>query len=177
MTKYFLFIFCDKPSSKIEEVMDTIKLVSDCTKSNYLLSDKSNSIIIHFSSEVDINDLREYVYITISQYSKIFFMLECNEKTLLAMSDENLKHLVNLNDKMTDTNNFTYRNNPESLTESQDDEIEENDSDIMALKLLSSVKKNCKLPTLNEILDKISEQGVQSLTELEIQILNTYSKN
>lgn len=170
MVKYFLFIFCSKPSSKIEEIMDNIKLISDSPKSNYILSEKTNTIIVHFSSSVDIKDLREYVYISLSEYSNFFFMTECNDSTVITMTQEHIDHLLNLDDNMTDVDHLTYND----IIENDDNE---EDSDIMALKLMNSVKKNCKLPTLNEILDKISEDGIESLTKLEKEILNNYSKN
>lgn len=157
--------------------MDVIKLVSDSPKSNYLISEKSNNVVIHFNSDVEINDLREYVYISLSQYSNFFFMLECNNKTMMAMSKENLQHLIDLGDNVSDNVIINFRDILDNIPEDELDSDNMEDSDITALKLMGSVKKNSKLPTLNEILDKISETGVESLNNLEIEILKSYSKN
>jgi hypothetical protein len=43
--------------------------------------------------------------------------------------------------------------------------------------LLEEMEDEIKTPTLNEILDKISEKGISSLSGLEKEILNEYSKN
>jgi hypothetical protein len=86
------------------------------------------------------------------------------------MTQEHIDHLLNLGDNMSDVE---YLANPNIIENDDEDE----DSDITALKLMNSVKKNCKLPTLNEILDKISDNGIETLTTLEKEILNSYSKN
>jgi hypothetical protein len=43
--------------------------------------------------------------------------------------------------------------------------------------LLDEMEDEIKTPTLNEILDKISEKGLSSLSGFEKEILNKYSKN
>ena len=56
------------------------------------------------------------------------------------------------------------------------DEEEEYDDDFVAL-LLNEVKKNLKTPTLDQLLDKIKSEGVESLTQYEMGLLESHSKN
>lgn len=104
-------------------------------------------------------------------------MLECNDKTLMAMSKENLEHLIDLGDNLSDSVIINFRDIMDSFSEEDFEGENSEDSDITALKLMGSVKKNSKFPTLNEILDKITDQGIESLSKLETEILNSYSKN
>ena len=41
---------------------------------------------------------------------------------------------------------------------------------------LNIEKEPIKIPTLDEILDKINDKGIKSLNETELQVLNNYSK-
>jgi hypothetical protein len=59
--------------------------------------------------------------------------------------------------------------------DSQDQE-DEYDDDFVAL-LLNEVKKNLKTPTLDQLLDKIKSEGVESLTQYEMGLLESHSKN
>jgi NADPH-dependent 7-cyano-7-deazaguanine reductase QueF-like protein len=58
----------------------------------------------------------------------------------------------------------------------QQDQEEEYDDDFVAL-LLNEVKKNLKTPTLDQLLDKIKSEGVESLTQYEMGLLESHSKN
>ena len=42
--------------------------------------------------------------------------------------------------------------------------------------LMKQVKKNLQLPTLDQLLDKVSEHGVESLTPYEKATLDNYSQ-
>jgi hypothetical protein len=43
--------------------------------------------------------------------------------------------------------------------------------------LLEEMEDEIKVPTLNQILDKINEKGLSSLSGFEKEILDEYSKN
>jgi hypothetical protein len=55
-----------------------------------------------------------------------------------------------------------------------EDEMEDND-EFVAL-LLNQLRGNMKQPSLDELLDKINNSGVESLTSYEKGILDNYSK-
>ena len=57
------------------------------------------------------------------------------------------------------------------------DEIDDEDGedDIMT-DLMKQVKKNLQLPTLDQLLDKVVEHGVDSLTPYEKATLDNYSQ-
>jgi hypothetical protein len=62
---------------------------------------------------------------------------------------------------------------PKGKLENYYDEDNEND---IALMLLNEIKKNLNTPSLDQLLDKMVEQGVDSLTPYEKAILDNYSQ-
>jgi NADPH-dependent 7-cyano-7-deazaguanine reductase QueF-like protein len=87
------------------------------------------------------------------------------------MSEENKKHLFNLeNTEDNDGIEMVF------VPKDQQDQEEEYDDDFVAL-LLNEVKKNLKTPTLDQLLDKIKSEGVESLTQYEMGLLESHSKN
>jgi len=62
---------------------------------------------------------------------------------------------------------------PKGKFENYYDEDNEND---IALMLLNEIKKNLNTPSLDQLLDKMVEQGVDSLTPYEKAILDNYSQ-
>ena len=90
------------------------------------------------------------------------------------MSEENKKHLFNLEN--TDDNDVIDGIEMVFVPKDQQDQEEEYDDDFVAL-LLNEVKKNLKTPTLDQLLDKIKSEGVESLTQYEMGLLESHSKN
>jgi hypothetical protein len=87
------------------------------------------------------------------------------------MSEENKKHLFNL-ENIDDNDGVEMVYVPKDPEEHE----EEYDEDFVAL-LLNEVKKNLKTPSLDQLLDKIKSEGVESLTQYERGILESHSKN
>ena len=88
------------------------------------------------------------------------------------MPDDIKAHLLDLDN---DTEEVDIRINMPKMGKSVDD-MSEMAEDFVSF-LLEEMEDEIKTPTLNEILDKISEKGLSSLSGLEKEILNEYSKN
>ena len=87
------------------------------------------------------------------------------------MSEDNKKHLFDLeNNTGSDGIEMVF------VPKDPEDYEEEYDDDFVAL-ILNEVKKNLKTPTLDQLLDKIKSDGVDSLTTYEMGVLESYSKN
>jgi hypothetical protein len=81
------------------------------------------------------------------------------------------EHLFDLeNDNNEISINMDLNQNKKSF-----DDMEEED-DFVAL-LLNEVKSKVKAPSLDQLLDKIASNGVDSLTQFEKDTLDSYSKN
>ena len=175
MLKYFLILYCEKPSRNIDQMVNDLKSLSDSKRVRWFHSDEHSSVIFHFSSNLDTQELKELIYLSFCQYSTFFILTEMTENTMLGMSQENMEHLLNIDDEPIDFEaNPTVEQIEDMLDEmTVDGEI---DSELLAMTLMSNVKKNSRIPTLNELLDKINEGGINSLNDFEKEILDSYSK-
>ena len=77
---------------------------------------------------------------------------------------ENASVDVSINIDLYDTNVF------------EDEFDEEDEDDFMAL-VLNRVKDKVKKPSLDQLLEKVGNKGVESLTPFEKDTLDAYSKN
>ena len=53
---------------------------------------------------------------------------------------------------------------------------DEEDEDDIVTTLMNQIKKNLQVPTLDQLLDKVSDNGVESLTPYEKATLDNYSQ-
>jgi hypothetical protein len=176
MKKYFLIVYCENPITKSELMINDLQSIANTNKVRWICPVLSNSMVIHFSSDVNVSELKELLYLSFCQYSSFFILSELTESDMLGMSQENLEHLLSIDGETIDFEQNPTIEEVEQILEdiTMDDEI---DSELLSMKLMGTVKANCKIPTLNDLLDKINEQGFNSLTNNEKQLLNNYSKN
>jgi hypothetical protein len=118
-----------------------------------------------------MSDIHEFLELTAHEMYDSFILSEYNDKVSVFMTDDMKQHLFDLDNesKSEITIKLTANNRVENI---YDDEEED---DIFTL-LLNEVKKNLKLPTMDQLLDKINEHGVESLTSYEKATLDNYSK-
>jgi hypothetical protein len=99
-----------------------------------------------------------------------FILNEYEEKNNIFMSEENKKHLFELN-------NLEENNGKEMKLTSNNIEDYPYEDDEFVSTLMRELKKHLKSPTLDQILDKISIEGFDGLTQFEKGLLENYSKN
>ena len=170
MKKYLLTIFGDfKTNSVSNEIAMALTPLVDSPSLKFQFT--KGVLIFHFGSEIDIKDIHEFLELTSYGLYDSFILSEYTDKVSVFMSEENKKHLFNLE-------NIDDNDGVEMVYVSKDPEEheEEYDDDFVAL-LLNEVKKNLKTPSLDQLLDKIKSEGVESLTQYERGILESHSKN
>jgi hypothetical protein len=171
MKKYLLTIFGEFKSNEIcEEIAIALSPVVDSPNLKFQFT--KGILIFHFASEMDMSDVHEYLEMTSYDLYESFILSEYTDKVSVFMSDENKKHLFDLETNegnsgiemvLAPRNGFQYMDNTE-------------DDEFVAL-LLNDIKKNLKPLTLDQLLDKIKNGGVESLTPFEKGTLDNYSKN
>ena len=171
MKKYLLTIFGEFKSNEIcEEIAIALSPVVDSPNLKFQFT--KGILIFHFASEMDMSDVHEYLEMTSYDLYESFILSEYTDKVSVFMSDENKKHLFDLE---TNEGNsgiemvLAPRNGFQYIDDTEDDEF-------VAL-LLNDIKKNLKPLTLDQLLDKIKNGGVESLTPFEKGTLDNYSKN
>jgi hypothetical protein len=134
---------------------------------------RDNVIIVHFGSEFLLDDIHEFIKMTdeVEETFDMFILSEFNDTVSVHMTDGTDEQLFNLDEE--DENIDMVKVTPKGKLENYYDEDNEND---IALMLLNEIKKNLNTPSLDQLLDKMVEQGVDSLTPYEKAILDNYSQ-
>jgi hypothetical protein len=171
MKKYLLTIFgsfeekdCITIASNLQPIVDSQNL-----KFQY----RDNVIILHFGSEFLLDDIHEFIKMTddVEETFDMFILSEFNDTVSVHMTDGTDEQLFNLDEE--DENIDMVKVTPKGKFENYYDEDNEND---IALMLLNEIKKNLNTPSLDQLLDKMVEHGVDSLTPYEKAILDNYSQ-
>jgi len=176
MKKYLLIVVGDfKPQGISQDIALALTPLVD---SEHLKFQKTDTILIfHFASSVSETEIKDYITGVLFGISNTFILTEMNDKVTLSMPDEFKNHLLNLENGNSETGNslemVKIKNNQYNLQDEVDDELNE---EILAL-ILGKKKHKTRKISLDSVLDKINEKGIESLTSEEKSILESYSKN
>ncbi|NBO23083.1 hypothetical protein EBU94_07085 [bacterium] len=174
MTNYLLIAFGTFQEGVSQDIALALTPVVD---SETLKFQKNESVLIfHFGTEVHPTELKDYIQGVLFGITSTYIMTEMSDKVSVVMPDEFLKHLMDLNSAEGDIPNSLnmtkVKNNQIDIPSIDDDEIDE---DILAL-LLGKKKHKVKRPSIDEILDKIQEKGLNGISPFEREILDNYGK-
>jgi hypothetical protein len=171
MRKYLLTVFGEFNNKEI--IARLGKGMSPIVDSPHLkFQHTKGAMVFHFGSEVSAEEIYDYIVGIFYGMSDSFILTEMTDKTSVYMPDDIKAHLLDLDN---DTEEVDIRINIPKMGKSVDD-MSEMAEDFVSF-LLEEMEDEIKTPTLNEILDKISEKGLSSLSGFEKEILNEYSKN
>ena len=179
--EYMLFLYGDfAESEKITEDI-TLQLVT-ITSSEYLkFTYGEYGAAIHFRSKELFSELKEYIDMVFNEITDQYFLVEIKGNYDIKMTRKMKKDFLNIDGivKKEETRNGTIN------VEEEKNRINniKNFSFEMFLPILDeneflrNRKQEIIEPTVDEILDKIVEKGIQSLTESEKNILDNYGKS
>ena len=169
MNKFLLTVIGDfKDSSVCKEVALTLTPIVDSPHLKFQSS--SGALIFHFASEVNQDEIHDYVQGSLFGIIDCFILTEYTDKVSVCMTKELKDHLFDLENDSEGVIKIDIINNSDFMEEDEDDD------DFVAL-LLNQVKERVKKPSLDYILDKIVNKGMESLSQFEKDTLDSYSKN
>lgn len=169
MKKYLLTIFGEFGTpEKYTEIGITLTPLVDSPSFKFQYG--KEFLIAHFASELNRNEIYEFLEISSYGLYDSFILNEYEEKNNIFMPEENKKHLFELN-------NLEENNGKEMKLTSNNIEDYPYEDDEFVSTLMRELKKHLKPPTLDQILDKISIEGFDGLTPFEKGLLENYSKN
>ena len=185
LTKYILFVFTknDNPQEFAEQIADELSVISDVPKVNFYFGPESTVYTI--STLDSYLDVKDYVDMILDFDTISYILLPYTDDNLsYGLPDEVAKHLFNdgVNDymsgknKICDENDYEVRNmlmnniRAEFFLDFSEFVDEDEDDDI------SQLKYKKRKPTFDELFDKLVDEGIKSLSEEELQLLNQYSK-
>ena len=169
--KYLLTIFGSFEEKDCITIANNLQPIVD--SQNLKFQYRDNVIIVHFGSEFLLDDIHEFIKMTddVEETFDMFILSEFNDTVSVHMTDGTDEQLFNLDEE---TENIDMvKVTPKGKFENYYDEDNEND---IALVLLNEIKKNLNTPSLDQLLDKMVEHGVDSLTPYEKAILDNYSQ-
>ena len=125
----------------------------------------NESCICYFESEMDLISIHTILANKIDRLDVLAILSEVSDKMSVHMSEEVSQHLFDLESEVDKSYDIPGL------------EGEIDFSDDFAVQLLEEVRRQIKVPTLDDLLDKIKVGGLSSLSPFEKGVLETYSKN
>ena len=174
MKKYLLTLHGDfKTKEMCKDIATTMTPIVDSPHLKF--SHKSNTLLLCFDSEVDREELYSYIEGSLYGLFDYFILSVVDDNLSVCMDPETKGHLF---DTVNDSQNVDYRiDMSKEMFGSEEREIYTEEEDAEYLNdILTELKSKLRKPSLDEILDKIKEKGVESITPYEKDILDNYGK-
>jgi hypothetical protein len=172
---YLLFVYyndtVENPEMTTNEIASRIADQMTSKEAKFMFGDKH--AILHFGSDMVIEEMAGWIDIINDELDCFqYFLIPKPRNSESNMPKDNLDHLLSLKKTKPKNKPTPPRINYE-FKESKDGESYMDLAD-----LIMKIKRPqvCNM-TLDELLDKISFQGMESLTEIEKQKLQEYSKS
>jgi hypothetical protein len=174
--RYMLFIFGD--FTEMETFIDDIsyQLVT-VVSSEYLKFNYGEfGMVLHFRTKETFSELKEYIDMCLEDVVEQYFLMEATENVDIKMDRKLKKDFLNIDGVKKENKNKEV--DVEKLNEEKKKRISNMMDFIIPLSedfVELPIKFKITIPTVDEILDKISEKGIESLTKEEKQILDNYA--
>ena len=173
---YLLFVYYDNTVEDSEtttnEIATQIAEQMTSKEAKFMFGDKH--AIFHFASDIPISEMSGWIDIINDEINCFqYFLIPKPRNSASNMPEDNLDHLLSLKK----TNTKKLRPTPPKINyDFKPSKGGETFMDIADILLNLKRPEVCNM-TLDELLDKISLQGMESLSDLEKQKLEEYSKS
>ena len=135
-----------------------------------------NQIIFSFGTETPKDEIYEYITGILYGLVEIFILTEVVDDFSVSLPKDIKDHLFDLENVGENvTMKLDMERIKKNLDFSFDDEEDDDDDDIISLIFKNKITE--PTPTLDQILDKLYSDGIDSLSSKEKNILETYSQN
>ena len=172
MNKYLLTVFGEFETKEMcQNVALSITPIVDSP--NLKFQHSKGVLLFHFSSEIPKEEIYEYVKGVLYGVTESFILTTITDDVSVSMPEDIYNHLFDLesaNGEIDMKLDMTRIKNNLDFMEQEED-------DLVAL-LLEEMRENnvIKKPSLDQILDKVLTNGMESLSSFEKDTLETYSK-
>ena len=179
---YMLFIYGDFSESEnlIQELSGQMLTLVSSPFLKYTYGEFG--VVFHFRSDELFSELKEYIDMVLNDITEQYFLIETTANGVdIKMSKKLKKDFLNVDDDAKKEETKTGEINIESKLNERREELRNFTFEFLMPEDLSSIlqtdtKVKVVEPTVDEILEKITEEGIESLTETEKEILNNYGK-
>ncbi len=176
---YMLFIFGDFEEQENLATNLSSQLLTIVSSPFLKFTYGEYGVVFHFRSKEVFSDLKEYIDMAMSEITEQYFLMEATNNVDIKMPKKLKKDFLNIDNEVKKEQNKTGEINVELKLKERREELKNftfefllpADFNQMVIK-----QEPEEIPTVDEILDKISEKGIDSLTEKEKEILDNYGK-
>ena len=171
---YLLFVYHNEdmktPDVTTKNIGAELSKIMSSNQVKFMFGDRH--AIYHFASDFSVDEVDDFLCLVSAEFENFNYLLTQKTKNVASNFDEdNLLHLLTLK------NTNKKKQTPPKKFEFKMDLGGGEDFSRIAEKIMTFLpKKGCDL-TMDELLDKINDQGINSLTEEEKSKLDEYSKN
>ena len=172
MNKYLLTVFGEFETKEMcQNVALSITPIVDSP--NLKFQHSKGVLLFHFSSEIPKEEIYEYVKGVLYGLSESFILTTITDDVSVSMPKDIYNHLFDLDS----ANGEIDMKLDMTRIKNNLDFMEQEEDDLVAL-LLEEMRENnvIKKPSLDQILDKVLTNGMESLSPFEKDTLETYSK-
>jgi hypothetical protein len=176
---YMLFIFGDFDEQENLATNLSSQLLTVVSSPFLKFTYGEYGVVFHFRSKEVFSDLKEYIDMGMSEITEQYFLMEVTKNMDIKMPKKLKKDFLNIDGEEKKKETRTGEINVESKLKERKEELRNFTFEfLMPTDFNQMVQTNEPdyLPTVDEILDKISENGIESLTETEKEILDNYGK-
>lgn len=172
MKKYLLSIHGDFDTEQMcKDIATTLTPIVDSPHLKF--SHRSHNLLFCFESEVDQSEIHAYIEGSLFGIYNYFILSVVDDNMSVCMEEESKRHLF---DVTNDSENADMRiDMRKELKGEKEIKTEETDQEFLN-HILAELKQRVRRPSLDEILDKIREKGLNSITPFEKEILDNYGK-
>ena len=175
---YMLFIFGDFDEQENLATNLSSQLLTVVSSPFLKFTYGEYGVVFHFRSKELFSDLKEYIDMAMSEITEQYFLMEVTKNVDIKMPRKLKKDFLNI-DGEKKKENKTGEINVESKLRERKEELKNFTFEFLLPADFNQMVIKTEpdyLPTVDEILDKISEKGINSLTEKEKEILDNYGK-
>jgi hypothetical protein len=133
-------------------------------------------MVCHFRSGETFDNLKEYIDMVLNDITEQYFLVEVGDGFDIKMDRKLKKEFLNIDGEKIENKNGSIEVN-EIIVKTNKKEMDNMYHmlfPIMDPNFFKTGEEKEKEPSVDEILDRISEEGIESLTEIEKQILDNY---
>jgi len=173
---YMLFLFGD--FSDLESITQelSIQFLPFVTSPYLKYTYGEFGVVFHFRSGETFADLKEYVDMSLNEIVDQYYLMEATKNIDIKMDRKLKKDFLNIDGETKKEQPKTGTIDVESKVRERREELRNFTFEFMLPMDFNPNKEPDYLPTVDEILDKISEKGIETLTEKEKEILDNYGK-
>ncbi len=179
--QYMVFVFGDLTESENVTQYITNQLLPIVSSEFLKFTYGEYGIVLNFRSNETFDDLKEYIDMAFSDLTDQYFLLEVTKNFDIKMPRKMKKDFLNIDDEIKKDTTKTG-----SLSKDETYKIDLKDKKTITFDFLlpvydtmfENIKESIveEEPSIDDILDKISEKGIETLTEKEKEILDNYGK-